>query len=60
MNYIDAVSMSLSYSLCMTYRFQEYLYDTADIRRSNQDIKSPDTAEYFKTQTEANFRLYLP
>lgn len=27
----------------------EYLYDTADIRRSNQDLKSPDTAEYFKT-----------
>lgn len=49
MNYIDAVSMSLSYSLCITYRFQEYLYDTADIRRSNQDLKSPDTAEYFKT-----------
>lgn len=49
MNYIDAVSMPLSSSICITYRFQEYLYDTSDIRRSNQDLKSPDTAEYFKT-----------
>ena len=31
MNHLDVVSMPLMYSICITCRFKEYLYDPGDI-----------------------------